>query len=104
MPVLDCSVRTCSYNAEDKCSLDSIKVEGSNAEISESTSCASFKKRSGDSYSSSQRSPQNALDIDCKAQKCTFNESMKCQAEHIGIAGGSAKTVHETECSSFYKE
>lgn len=107
MPVLDCSVKTCYNNKNSQCCLNGIKVEGSHADTSSSTLCASFEKRAEDSFSNSyktERDPQTVLDIDCKAHKCVFNESSKCHAAHIGIAGNGAKVDEQTECASFYKD
>lgn len=104
MPVLDCSVRSCYYNKENKCCLDGIHVEGHTAEKSIHTACGSFRAGDKDNYSNScgcDRAPRNQADIKCDAVKCEFNECEKCTAKHIGIAGDGAKTSRETECSSF---
>ena len=45
MPVLDCTVTTCHYNVDERCSLDKIKVEGKNADKMDETACGSFKVR-----------------------------------------------------------
>ena len=105
MPVLDCSVKTCYYNKDNKCSLDSIKVEGRSADYSDDTACGSFKLRNGESMSNATgKEPTSTSYVECSANKCVFNESNKCKAEHIGIAGSKADKVDDTECASFVCE
>ena len=43
MPVLDCTVSTCHYNVDERCSLGKIQVEGKNADTADETACGSFK-------------------------------------------------------------
>ncbi|KLU71292.1 MAG: hypothetical protein RHS_2841 [Robinsoniella sp. RHS] len=45
--------------------------------------------------------PCQKIDVDCEARNCTFNESCKCSADKIGIAGAAAKHCDQTECASF---
>ena len=35
MPVLDCTVSTCHYNVDERCSLGKIQVEGKNADTAD---------------------------------------------------------------------
>lgn len=107
MPVLDCSVRTCFYNKENRCCLDGIKVEGTSAEVSDATACGSFKEKKGDTISngcSCDAGPETTLAVDCLAEKCIFNEKCNCSAEHIGIAGSNACKSEDTQCASFEKK
>lgn len=102
MPVLDCSVKTCYYNTENKCSLDSIKVEGRSADYSDDTACGSYRLRAGEQTTNAfDKEGKTTLEVACSADKCTFNEGNKCKAEHIGIAGSHADTMDDTECASF---
>ena len=43
MPLLKCNVKTCYHNEENKCSLNSIMVEGSHADTAGDTDCGSFR-------------------------------------------------------------
>ena len=102
MPILDCSVKSCMHNQDNKCSLDSIKVEGKGADYSDDTACGNYQLRtSGQMMNGCCKSPKNNLSVTCAATKCVFNEGNMCKAEHIGIAGGNAGTMDETECASF---
>ena len=102
MPILDCSVKSCMYNQENKCSLESIKVEGKSADYSDDTACGSYQLRtSGQMMNACCKKPKNNLSVSCAASRCVFNEGNMCKAEHIGIAGGNAGTMDETECASF---
>ena len=103
MPVLDCSVKPCVHNKDNKCSLDSIKVvEGKNADYSDDTACGSYKLRASEQMMNAcGKNAKTTLAVTCTATKCVFNEGNMCKAEHIGIAGGHAGTMDETECASF---
>ena len=103
MPVLDCSVKTCYYNKSYACCLEDIKVDGSEATVPNLTACGSFKEEKEQMKNSEDKDmkPQPVVDVDCEAEKCDFNESCKCSADHITIAGKHAEHYTETECSSF---
>lgn len=102
MPSLECSVRNCFYNTNNKCCLDSIEVEGDEATTTDATACGSFKLK-GESASNacSCREPSKELEIDCQAHECTYNKEEVCHAPKVDIAGISAEQVEETECGTF---
>ena len=103
MPVLDCSVKTCCYNENNKCCLEGIKVEGKQADTSDATACGSFKLRMDGAMTNAccTKKPTDTSTVDCAAVKCTFNQAQKCTAKHIGIAGSKADRSEATECASF---
>lgn len=101
MTNLDCSVRNCLFNESKRCCKGDIKVGGEEASKPDETCCGSFKERARDVYSNVSGQPSDRIDVKCVATNCRFNESWKCSASHIGIAGSSAKRWEETECSSF---
>lgn len=106
MPILGCTVVTCSYNKENKCCLDNIKVEGASAQINEATACGSFRDKTKETYSNSLEGcgcggPKSNVTIDCAATKCVHNESCKCAADKIDVAGSNACTCGETKCDTF---
>lgn len=101
MPVLDCNVRSCIHNSDDKCCKGNILIEGSDAKTPESTFCASFYERAEDSFRNQFESPNTALKVDCEAKHCRFNKNSECKAEHIGIAGNGACSCEDTKCASF---
>ena len=100
MPILDCSVKTCTYNKENSCCLNNIKVDGPGAKHESETLCKSFQTAT-ESAKSYAMEPSMELVVNCDAVNCTFNEQRVCHAGHIGIAGSSAKTADQTECASF---
>jgi len=100
MPILDCSVNTCTHYSDNCCCLSNIKVDGEHARQDGDTCCGSFYEESGSASNSSQ-DPNTQLSVDCDAVNCTFNEDMVCRANHIGIAGSKAKNSEETKCASF---
>lgn len=104
MPVLDCSVRNCYYNKENRCCRDGIKVEGTTAEISSATACGSFREKTGDRITngcSCDSSPSIKLAVDCMAENCIYNDKCVCTADKIDISGSNANYYEETECGSF---
>ena len=101
MPALSCSAMTCVYNQNELCSKGDIRVGGSEAKSSMETCCESFKERGEGTMFNSTGCGCTKIGVDCKAQNCTFNDNCKCEAGDIHIAGDSACSCQETECSSF---
>jgi len=102
MPLLKCNVKSCYYNEDNKCCLDTIQVEGRNAETEEGTACGSFRLRKESTTNSSGHDmPKNAVSVTCEARNCKYNEDCDCTAKDIGIGGGNACTCGETKCASF---
>ena len=102
MTKLNCTVTSCIHNSEKLCNLGSIKVEGTTADVSDATACASFKERIGDSYSNecSKKPSQNSV-IECMAHKCVYNKDQNCTASHIDVAGDGANNYSDTRCATF---
>ncbi len=88
MPTLDCSVRNCSYNADNKCCLEAIAVEGRDATTTDATACGCG-------------TPTQNANINCAVCGCTYNKANTCQAQKVDIAGISAKNIDQTECGTF---
>ena len=101
MPELVCSAQSCVYNNAMYCSRGDIEVGGRNATVCQDTCCESFKERGEGTMSNSTGCGCTKIGVDCKAQNCTFNDNCKCEAGDIHIAGDSACSCQETECSSF---
>lgn len=101
MTLLDCSVTGCTYNADRCCCKGDIKVEGREAKNMCDTCCGSFKERKDSDISNAARCVSKKIEVACEVCNCIFNETEKCAAEHIGIAGGDACQCRETECASF---
>ena len=104
MPELKCGVVTCAHNKQNYCVLDAIEVVGSSAEVPEQTSCGSFVEKKDNAYSNSAKEPSATSSISCQAVECKYNNSHKCHAGKISVAGSSANRVEETECATFKKE
>lgn len=104
MTKLNCTVKNCVHNKEKLCNLGNIKVEGTTAEISDSTACASFREKNSDSYSNAKaddKKPNLNAVVECMAQKCVYNEDCNCSATHIDVAGETAHNYTETRCATF---
>ena len=101
MTQLKCEASQWSYNKNNLCFLDSIKVGGAQASVSENTCCDSFIKQDDAAFSNSVGEPDLCADIACKAENCVHNSGCKCQADSIQIAGDSAVQNEQTCCSSF---
>lgn len=103
MPKLNCGVNNCAYNAENYCSLNNVKVDGSDhTQHTEGTCCNSFVEDNGAHNSTAV--PASYSEIDCEATNCTHNEGCKCCADSIQVSGNGAYNSRDTECSTFCKK
>lgn len=101
MTQLKCSAQTCMYNEDHYCCKGDVMVEGKNATDSTGTCCSSFRERTDASATNTVGHPSRNIAVDCKAEKCAFNEECKCTAREISITGSHACTSTDTECASF---
>ncbi len=103
MPELSCAVENCYYNKRNRCCRNTIEVAGNSARRTDDTSCASFREKGREGYTNvySDEEPKKALNVQCQAVTCTFNEQEVCQAADIGIAGEHANEACDTECASY---
>ncbi len=101
MTVLDCNVVNCSYNENNCCRRNDIRVEGMQAKAPSETCCASYQHRGCGCGRNAAGEASRNTEIMCEAVGCRFNDSKKCTAKHIGITGGHADSSRETECGSF---
>lgn len=100
MTRLDCNVVGCAYNDDNCCKRSDIKVEGDGATVSSETCCSSFEKK-GCGCTNSCGCAKKETQVKCEAVECMYNKNQVCHANHIGISGGHADSVSETECASF---
>lgn len=101
MAELGCSVKNCVYNKEECCCKGDIMVGGHKALCEEETCCESFVDRTHDSYMSSVGKPYKQISIDCEAENCKYNHSLRCVAEHVEISGNGADKSSATVCATF---
>lgn len=103
MTILNCSATTCIYNENSLCSRGEIEVMGDQAHQPAETCCGSFRDRSSGSAqnSTSGHCGCEKINIDCKAQECTYNEHCKCTAAAIDIDGPNASQCQDTKCGTF---
>lgn len=101
MTVLDCNVVNCSYNEDNCCRRRDIHVEGTQAKTPSETCCGSYTHKGCGCAVNAAGEVSKDTEVMCEAVECKFNQSKKCSAKHIGIAGGHADSNRETECASF---
>ena len=101
MPVLNCSAMGCAYNVDHLCNKGTIQVDGSVAQKTDETCCASFRERSGGSASNNGGCGCSAIDIQCEAQGCSYNSQCRCHADSVSISGKNACSCDDTRCSTF---
>ncbi len=103
MTILHCSATTCVYNKNQLCSRGGIEVTGSGARHADETCCGSFREQGSDSVTNStgEQCGCEKIDIDCKANECTYNKHCRCTAAAIDIAGPNACSCQDTKCSTF---
>lgn len=95
-----CSVTNCYFNKREGCTAPALNVEGEKAEESRFTCCDTFiEQKPG--VRSSVHEPKADTQIQCKAVKCTYNDSEICGASRIVVNGKNAQHPEETCCSTF---
>lgn len=97
---LMCSVNTCTYNENNLCCRESIKVGGKNTITANFTSCESFRRKEGQ-LNNDVQSPNNLLSVVCEAINCKYNNEKICEAKSISIEGSYALSDIQTECATF---
>ena len=76
---LACGVKSCAYNDCNCCKRDGIKVEGTMAESSSATCCASFCECGSPRVTSAcECEPKRVTNIICDAVKCRYNDDKNC--------------------------
>ena len=103
MTILSCSATKCMYNDHELCSRGDIEITGNGAHRADETSCGSFRERSSGSAmnSTGEHCGCKKINIDCKAQECTYNEHSRCTASAIDVSGCSTEGCNETQCNTF---
>ena len=103
MAELKCVAENCVYNKDCLCSKGDIMVGGKHADSIDDTCCESFmeKRKDRDSYSNSTSHPSKYISIDCEAENCKYNHSLRCVAEHVDIRGNGANSSSGTICATF---
>ena len=99
MPALNCSVRDCAYNSENKCCYGRIQVEGGDVRDSGDTCCGSYADKGGCGCQNAV--PSLDTPVGCNVVSCRFNENMDCSAHHISIEGDNCRCKTDTCCASF---
>lgn len=81
MTILKCSATKCLYNENELCSRGDIEITGDNAHRADETNCGSFRDRAtaGMTNSKAHHCGCEKINIDCKAQECTYNDQHKCR-------------------------
>ena len=104
MTILKCSATKCMYNENELCSRGDIEITGAGARNADETNCGSFRERNASGAAMNSEAHHcgcEKINIDCKAQECTYNEYCKCTASAIDVSGCSTKGCNETKCSTF---
>ena len=101
MTSLECSVKNCLHNSDNRCCKQTILVDGQNAKTKDDTCCGSFDENKGGAFQNVFKTPENRLEIDCEAVQCIYNQNRHCVAEKIGISGDGANRAEQTLCATF---
>ena len=86
MTILKCSATKCMYNENELCSRGDIEITGAGARNADETNCGSFRERNASGAAMNSEAHHcgcEKINIDCKAQECTYNEHCKCTASAI---------------------
>ena len=101
MTDLTCSVNNCIHNADKCCCKSSIMVDGAGATCCGDTCCASFDRMNQGKAVNNFETPKRSLNVACEAVSCVYNDSRRCTAEEISIAGHGAEEAGHTQCASY---
>ncbi|MBR5486178.1 MAG: DUF1540 domain-containing protein [Oscillospiraceae bacterium] len=103
MPLLRCSVNTCTSNCQSMCCRPQIHISGNSACTSDETDCRSFeaKKFVPMNCLHEYDNPNPSVAVHCDAVNCVFNEYRQCSAYSIDICGKGAEVTKTTACATF---
>lgn len=102
---ISCSVESCSYNKDRICSASILNIGGSEAQITEATSCETYLKQSEYSNLAETVSRGHTETIFCSVNTCAYHAKEHCTLNEIEV--GSLKevdTYNETDCLSFERK
>lgn len=104
MKELDCYARTCVHNDKCACKKDCIDVENSQ----NVAKCMDYEPVGATNYSyetAEERcfgtTSKYCTDIHCKVKECQYNNSEKCNAEHVTIDVSEIKEYGKVKCTTF---
>ena len=103
MARISCEVYNCEYNCDGGCRLNTIKVEGEEAQSSSETVCDSYTDRNekGCVNCTPSDCACNNSEVECDAKECKHNSDNYCSADRICVGGNDACSCSETECKTF---
>ena len=103
MARISCEVTGCEYNCDGGCRLDTVKVEGEDATVSDETVCDSYTDRNekGCVNCTPSSCACNNAEIECDAEDCRYNEDCICNADRITVGCKNAHCSAETACLTF---
>ena len=106
MAKISCEVLGCEYNCDGGCRLDTIKVEGEDAVVSDETVCESYtdKKEKGCVNCTPSNCACNNAEVECDAEECKYNSDCLCTADRITVGCQNAHCCEETACLTFKAE
>ncbi len=87
MSNLKCAAEDCRYNNKGDCYAGGIIIDGKNATTTCNTSCISFEPKTRASMENALNATNivGTLNIECRAVKCQYNKSQKCNANLVKI-------------------
>lgn len=114
---LSCNVNKCNHNLFGMCEMSRISVHRDTDSIENKTVCNSFEKKNifknikhfGEFKIFSDRlagvdymdTAEKLPRIDCKVEKCAYNNGFICNSNIVFISGFKAKSIQATNCATF---
>lgn len=103
MPSIDCSVNSCSYNADGCCCAGCINVGGQGATSEDVTCCGTYLNKSNYSdladFTENRGEPDSIL---CRVNTCVYHRDDHCTLDHIEVGCDKEVEIYtETCCRSF---
>ena len=95
---LRCQTLDCVHNDKEKCFAQVIEVIGKHAETTASTTCNSYAAAGSlqnyefaNEFMATDKSPSDAQNIKCAAERCLFNDHQACTATDVAIDNVNAR-------------
>ena len=97
---INCSATNCAYNNGGGCYASKIQVQGSRANTTCETACATYKDKASSSFTncSGECNCAKTNSISCAANNCKHNDNGCCKADSVQI------NMQNASCETFITE
>lgn len=103
MHKINCTVKSCYYNKEQFCQIETLHIAGKGSGTTEATYCHSYTaKESAHNKAGEGTLSGTTSCICCEVNTCVYNKEKKCSLSEIEVSSlGEVSDCKETDCLSF---